>query len=162
MLQTLILFSFTFRYHFETLLILWTHPYLREGVRECEIKSDRGVQRTTFVAYPIAKFMGSTRGPTGSCRIQIGPILTTWTLLSGILAYIEPSIYRDRGACKKSAGKWFNYDKWYGKHNRNVMHDVVMYYSHIHTFIGWYNMENNSMTGYSCTTEFVMLTINVW
>ena len=30
----------------------------------------------------IAKFMGPTWGPPGSCRPQMGPMLATWTLLS--------------------------------------------------------------------------------
>ena len=34
-------------------------------------------------ANPIAKFMGPTRGPPGSCRPQMGPMLAPWTLLSG-------------------------------------------------------------------------------
>ena len=31
----------------------------------------------------IAKFMGPTWGPPGSCRPQMGPMLASWTLLSG-------------------------------------------------------------------------------
>ena len=31
----------------------------------------------------IAKFMGPTLGPPGSCRPQMGPMLAPWTLLSG-------------------------------------------------------------------------------
>ena len=31
----------------------------------------------------IGKFMGTTWGPPGSCRPQIGPMLAPWTLLSG-------------------------------------------------------------------------------
>ena len=31
----------------------------------------------------IAKFMGPTRGPPGSCRPQVGPMLAPWTLLWG-------------------------------------------------------------------------------
>ena len=31
----------------------------------------------------IAKFMGPTWGPSGSCRPQMGPMLAPWTLLSG-------------------------------------------------------------------------------
>ena len=31
----------------------------------------------------IAKFMGSTWGPPGTCRPQMGPMLAPWTLLSG-------------------------------------------------------------------------------
>ena len=33
----------------------------------------------------IAKFMGPTWGPPGSCRTQMGPMLASWTLLSGHL-----------------------------------------------------------------------------
>ena len=33
----------------------------------------------------IAKFMGPTWGPPGSCRPQMGPMLAPWTLLSGLL-----------------------------------------------------------------------------
>ena len=34
--------------------------------------------------FQIARFMGPTRGPPGSCRPQMGPKLAHWTLLSGI------------------------------------------------------------------------------
>ena len=37
------------------------------------------------VAPPIAKFMGPTWGPPGSCRPQMGPMLAPWTLLSWTL-----------------------------------------------------------------------------
>ena len=40
----------------------------------------------------IAKFMGPTWGPLGSCRPQMGPILTPWTLLSGFLLNLIPHI----------------------------------------------------------------------
>ena len=33
----------------------------------------------------IAKFMGTTWGPPGSCRPQMGPMLAPWSLLSGTL-----------------------------------------------------------------------------
>ena len=36
----------------------------------------------------IAKFMGPTWGPPGSCRPQMGPMLAPWTLLSGIFSVI--------------------------------------------------------------------------
>ena len=35
------------------------------------------------VKTQIAKFMGPTWGPRGSCRPQMGPMLVPWTLLSG-------------------------------------------------------------------------------
>ena len=31
----------------------------------------------------IARFMGPARGPPGSCRLRVGPMLAPWTLLSG-------------------------------------------------------------------------------
>ena len=37
----------------------------------------------------IAKFMGPTWGPPGSCRPQMGPMLAPWTLLSGIWMYFN-------------------------------------------------------------------------
>ena len=37
----------------------------------------------------IAKFMGPTWGPPGSCRPQMGPMLAPWTLLSGMLLGIH-------------------------------------------------------------------------
>ena len=39
-----------------------------------------------LVTTQIAKFMGPTWGPPGSCRPQIGPMLAPWTLLSGYLS----------------------------------------------------------------------------
>ena len=35
----------------------------------------------------IARFMGPTRGPPGSCRPQMGPMLAPWTLLSGTISH---------------------------------------------------------------------------
>ena len=35
----------------------------------------------------IAKFIGPTWGPPGSCRPQMGPMLASWTLLSGMFHY---------------------------------------------------------------------------
>ena len=35
------------------------------------------------LATQIAKFMGPTWGPPGSCRPHVGPMLAPWTLLSG-------------------------------------------------------------------------------
>ena len=37
--------------------------------------------------YQIAEFMGTTWSPPGSCRPQVGPMLTPWTLLSGYCCY---------------------------------------------------------------------------
>ena len=37
----------------------------------------------------IAKFMGPTWGPPGSCRLQMGPMLAPWALLSGGKPYVS-------------------------------------------------------------------------
>ena len=44
------------------------------------------------IAYTTqrAKFMGSTWGPPGSCRPQIGPMSASWTLLSGNAYMLSP------------------------------------------------------------------------
>ena len=39
----------------------------------------------------ITKFMGPTRGPPGSYRTQMGPMLAPWSLLSGMLRTIVVS-----------------------------------------------------------------------
>ena len=38
-----------------------------------------------MICSQIAKFMGPTWGPPGSCRPQVGPMMAPWTLLSGVL-----------------------------------------------------------------------------
>ena len=38
----------------------------------------------TDTVSQIARFMGPTWGPSGSCRTQMGPMLAPWTLLSGV------------------------------------------------------------------------------
>ena len=43
----------------------------------------------------ITRFMGPTWGPTGANRTQVGPILATWTLLSGKLMKFAVSINGD-------------------------------------------------------------------
>ena len=40
-------------------------------------------QLSEFSWSQIAKFMGPTWGPPGSCRPQMGPVLAPWTLLWG-------------------------------------------------------------------------------
>ena len=37
----------------------------------------------------IAKFMGPTWGPPGSCRPQMGPMLAPWTLLPGLYCELD-------------------------------------------------------------------------
>ena len=39
----------------------------------------------TWMFSQIAKFIGPTWGPQGSCRTQLGPTLAPWTLLLGLI-----------------------------------------------------------------------------
>ena len=51
-----------------------------------------------FIPYlrsQIARFLGATWGPPGSCRPQLGPILAPWTLLSGALSQNSHHIVDD-------------------------------------------------------------------
>ena len=48
-----------------------------------------GITRPRWVkTSQAARFMGPTWGPPGSCRPQLGPMLTQWTLLSEICSQI--------------------------------------------------------------------------
>ena len=49
----------------------------------------RKVHFSESQASQIARFVGTTRGPPGFCRLHIGPMLASWTLLSGTLPYSE-------------------------------------------------------------------------
>ena len=42
-----------------------------------------GKFKAKVIVTQIAKFMGPTWGPPGSCQPQMGPMLAPWTLLSG-------------------------------------------------------------------------------
>ena len=44
-----------------------------------------------WIDTQIAKFMGPTRGPPGSCRPQMGPMAVPWTLLSGHMSRTWPT-----------------------------------------------------------------------
>ena len=54
----------------------------------------------------IAKFMGPTWGPPGSCRPRMGPMLVPWTLLSGYISqgnhYHWPLVMQGKGSTGQS------------------------------------------------------------
>ena len=49
----------------------------------CLLGNVLGHYQICSVAALIARSMGPTWGPPGSCRLQMGPMLAPWTLLSG-------------------------------------------------------------------------------
>ena len=50
--------------------------------------SDMYLIEWTLSLPQIAKFMGPTWDPPGSCRPQMGPMLASWTFLSGTLPFM--------------------------------------------------------------------------
>ena len=81
----------------------------------CGAASDAkvGIMKTLgcrrFVATPsqIARLMGPTWGPSGSCRPQMGPMLATWTLLSGLLSSNLDSWGRQRNLIGIPVLTWY-------------------------------------------------------
>ena len=65
----------------KVLNLLWFYPRFNMQLTGCR-------RRTLHYVYwnqsQIAKFMGPTWGPPGSCRPQMGPMLAPWTLISGV------------------------------------------------------------------------------
>ena len=101
-LQTTIQQSFdTTRSVFCEILYIETPQSARKGAA-CEVKVCAlplpSLSYSLSFQPQIAKFMGPTWGPPGSCRSQMGPVLALWTLLSGKTILI----------CQKSAvlGIW--------------------------------------------------------
>ena len=52
------------------------------------------------ITTKIARFMGPTWGPPGSCRPQMGPMLAPWTLSSG---YYQAPIYQNNSPSPTNA-----------------------------------------------------------
>ena len=64
-------------------VVMTKSPQCHRGARTCFLWENISIRLTSS---QIAKFMGPTWGPPGSCRPQMGPMLAPWTLLSGIRA----------------------------------------------------------------------------
>ena len=62
-----------------------------------------------IISAQIARFVGPTWGPPGSCRPQMGPMLAPWTLLSGSGMNLAPQLPQ-QPACgtfrKKASDTW--------------------------------------------------------
>ena len=65
--------------------------FITAGSWNCLIVSKKMVTQFTYytVITQIAKFMGPTWGPPGSCRPQMGPMLAPWSLLSGNVSVVH-------------------------------------------------------------------------
>ena len=77
----------------------------------------------------IAKFMGPTWGPPGTCRPQLGPMLAPWTLLLGISWKFIPLIM----SCSQL---WYNnsvtgsfINHWYGYYGMMYSINYAMFKS---------------------------------
>ena len=77
--------------------VLWHLPWgnelmIKSDHKHCKVtkRSQRNTSlRNTDVIWrsQIARFIGSTWGPTGGGRTQVGPMLAPWTLLSWVFHY---------------------------------------------------------------------------
>ena len=76
--------------------VMGSHPYYGEKVdkkyyifstKQSNVSSNICLKEVTYygIFTQIAKFMGPTWGPPGSCRPQMGSMLAPWTLPSGQL-----------------------------------------------------------------------------
>ena len=54
----------------------------------------------------IARFMGPTWGPSGSCRPQMGPMLAPWTLLSGVATPLLTRRHRSFYEAINTTNEW--------------------------------------------------------
>ena len=60
-----------------------------------DIRDMNLVIRCNVITSLIARFMGPTWGPPGSCRPQMGPMLALWTLLSGLETLLVSLTFRE-------------------------------------------------------------------
>ena len=65
----------------------------------------------------IARFMGPTWGPPGSCRPQMGPMLAPWTLLSGELTFLHMPFSHCTEECRYTL-PWLLIMPWYVARSR--------------------------------------------
>ena len=87
-----------YRWHVVCIIIIYLELSHRYGIH-------------LLMLTQVAKFMGLTWDPPGSCRPQMGPILVPWTLLSGKLTqHVSPWSYmlgrcqwQDRNYCTLTA-----------------------------------------------------------
>ena len=78
----------TFMSNVNRLMLLWW-SLLRWRQTICNHQADSIVTVPPHKPTQIAKIMGPTWGPPGSCRPQMGPMLGTWILLSGKLCTLH-------------------------------------------------------------------------
>ena len=87
------------------LSLIWILPNLRDFVKELpwllylvEITGSlTGDWCCTLLNYfllhtPNSKVVGANMGPSGADRTQVGPLLATWTLLSGTICWYQTGI----------------------------------------------------------------------
>ena len=75
-------------------------PRMNSARQELDVGTRKN-SRCVSLRSQIAKFMGPIWGPPGSCRPQMGPMLTTWTLLSGMYTLPMYVSHRTCSSCDK-------------------------------------------------------------
>ena len=64
------------------------------------------------VTPQIARFMGPTWGPPGSCRPQMAPMLAPWILLSGTLSIFYGDAWRCCCMSRSMGNHWQRLGRW--------------------------------------------------
>ena len=78
------------------------------------------ISRCCFPVSQIARFMGPTWGPPGSCRPQMGHMLAPWTLPSGLLK-LNLAVKQTIFCSGYGVTRAFGHSDW---------HDVIMTLTH--------------------------------
>ena len=75
---------------------IWRHSFNSLRPSDALTWHGSGITLANGMPSQIAKFMGPTWGPHGSCRSQMGPMWAPWTLLSGLIPEAPNHYLRQR------------------------------------------------------------------
>ena len=91
----------------------------------------RNLTCTTAMISQTARIMGSTWGPTGPCRPQMGPMLAPWTLLSGMIVSVpvnQPAMTWVNTSREPTKSKSCNHNESKQKHSVYISQGVYVIY----------------------------------
>ena len=84
-----------------------------------------------FKSYHIAKFMGPTWGPPGSCQPQMGPMFTQWILLSGVSTDWFTCYFHTMEAHTQALSFWYQITylliPWFIASHRKMLDDAIYF-----------------------------------
>ena len=105
-------------------------------------------QSTTNPAQ-LAKFMGPTLGPPGSCRPQMGPMPAPWSLLSGCVYHIGLYIFAkmpfhgintltwDKATCHNYQCEGQKHHGWNARSRSTIWNEWIVHSAIVHVCGQW-------------------------